>query len=127
MSRRKKTSAMLTKGEQRLAGLKSIGIDLNLGDDITADALESDVNNLRGAIEAYNTLLSKVDDASNAIEQAERQVAIATENILLGVKIKFGKDSSQYEMAGGTRVSDRRRRRESAPAVSYDGAIIHPS
>lgn len=117
MSRRKKTSAMLVKGEQRLAGLKSIDATLDLGNGLTPVSFEQDVNTLRLAIEAYNTLLSKVDEASNAIEQAERQVAIASENALLGVKIKFGKDSSQYEMAGGTRLSDRRRRRESAPAA----------
>jgi hypothetical protein len=117
MSRRKKTSAMLVKGEQRLAGLKSIGVSIELGNDITSDSLENDVANLRLALENYNTLLSKVDEASNAIEQAEKQVAIATENILLGVKIKFGKDSSEYEMAGGTRSSDYRRRRETTPAA----------
>jgi hypothetical protein len=117
MSRRKKTSAMLVKGEQRLAGLKSSGVSIELGNDITSDSLENDVANLRLALENYNTLLSKVDEASNAIEQAEKQVAIATENILLGVKIKFGKDSSEYEMAGGTRSSDYRRHRETTPAA----------
>jgi hypothetical protein len=117
MSRRKKTSAMLVKGEQRLAGLKSIDATLDLGNGLTPVSFEQDVNTLRLAIEAYNTLLSKVDEASNAIEQAERQVAIASENALLGVKIRFGKDSSQYEMAGGTRSSDRRRRKETVPAA----------
>jgi hypothetical protein len=117
MARRKKTSAMLVKGEQRLAGLKSIDAKLDLGNGLTPASFEKEVNNLRFTLEAYNTLLSKADEASNAVEQAEKQLAIAAENILLGVKIKFGKDSNQYEMAGGTRLSDRRRRRESAPAT----------
>ncbi len=117
MSRRKKTSAMLVKGEQRLAGLQSIDPQLDLGNGITSESFEQEVNNLRVAIAAYNTLLSKVDEASNTVEQAEKQLATVSENVLLGVKIKFGKDSNQYQMAGGTRVSDRRRRQGNAPVI----------
>ena len=111
MTRRKKTSAMLTKAEQRLAGLKSIDAKLDLGNGVTLATFEKEVASLRQTLETYNTLLSKVDDASNAIENAEQQLSVATQNVLLGVKIKFGRDSSQYEMAGGTRLSDYRRRR----------------
>lgn len=32
------------------------------------------------------------------------------EKMLLGVAIKYGKDSSKYEMAGGARRGERRRR-----------------
>lgn len=117
MSRRKKTSAKIVKAEQRLAGLKSIDAKLDLGNGVTVAAFDKELITLRLAIETYNTLLSKVDDASNVIEQAEKNLAVITENVLLGVKIKYGKDSSQYEMAGGTRLSDRRRTpRFSSPA-----------
>lgn len=45
-------------------------------------------------------------DASNAIEVAEKQMVGVSENMLMGVKIKFGKDSNQYEMARGKRRND---------------------
>ena len=121
MGRRKKSSATLDKAEKRLAGLKSIAPKLDLGHGMSTDWYEKEVTKLRKAIENYNTLLSTVDDAANEIEALEKQVSAASENVLMSVKIKFGKDSSQYEMAGGTRLSDRRRRRDSA--VSAEAAL----
>lgn len=124
MARRKKASAILNKAEKRLASIKSIDPKLDLGNGMTAAWYEKEVIKLRQHIEQYNTMLSQVDDAANAIETAEKQLSSASENMLMGVKIKFGRDSSQYEMAGGTRLSDRRRRRspeptpEPAPAMS---------
>ncbi len=112
MARRKKTSATLTKAEQRLSGLKSIATKVDLGNGFTSDTFGKEVDVLRQKIENYNTLLSKADDAVNEIQKMERQLSVSAENVLLGVKMKYGKDSSQYEMVGGTRQSDRRRRRE---------------
>ena len=112
MARRKKTSAILKKSEQRLSGLKSIAPKVDLGHGVTSTNFEKEVSSLRQKINAYNMLLSQVDDAANVIESAEKQLSVSAENILLGVKIKYGKDSSQYEMVGGTRQSDRRRRRQ---------------
>ena len=119
MARRKKTSSVLTKSEQRLSGLKSIAPKVDLGNGVTSTSFENQVSGLRKKIDAYNMLLSQVDDAANAIESAEKQLSIAAENVLLGVKIKYGKDSSQYEMVGGTRQRDRKRpTRKAAVAAS---------
>ncbi|MGC1310522.1 MAG: hypothetical protein WA885_25095 [Phormidesmis sp.] len=109
MGRRKKKSAALLKAQQRLAGIRSIDPKLDLGNGISIASFTKDVDGLRLAIDNYNALLSTVDDAANAIEKQEQQIIISSENVLMSVKIKFGKDSSQYEMAGGTRLSDRRR------------------
>ncbi|MGC1309332.1 MAG: hypothetical protein WA885_19095 [Phormidesmis sp.] len=109
MGRRKKKSAALLKAQQRLAGIRSIDPKLDLGNGVSVASFTKDVDSLRVAIDNYNALLSTVDDAANAIEKQEQQIVIAAENVLLSVKVKFGKDSSQYEMAGGTRLSDRRR------------------
>ncbi len=118
MARRKKTSATLTKAEQRLSGLKSIAAKVDLGNGFTSDIFGKDVNVLRQKIEEYNTLLSKTDDAANEIEKIERQLSVSAENVLLGVKMKYGKDSSEYEMVGGTRQSDRRRNKPAQVAMT---------
>ncbi|MGB3670612.1 MAG: hypothetical protein WBG63_07210 [Phormidesmis sp.] len=116
MARRKKTSATLTKAQQRLSGLKSIAAQVDLGNGVTSDTFGKEVSALQQKIEHYNTLLSTADDAVNEIEQMERQLSVSAENVLIGVKMKYGKDSSQYEMVGGTRQSDRRRRKDSKTA-----------
>jgi hypothetical protein len=36
----------------------------------------------------------------------------------LGVKAHYGDDSSQYEMVGGTRLSDRKTRTHKAPTAA---------
>ncbi|KPQ36880.1 MAG: Membrane-integrating protein Mistic [Phormidesmis priestleyi Ana] len=122
MGRRKKTSPTLLKAQKRLAGLRSIGIKLDLGNGITTASFEKEVTDLSQAILKYNELLGAVDDAANSIEQAEQNLSISSENVLMSVKIKYGKDSSQYEVVGGTRLRDRRRRRpsstETRPAAS---------
>ena len=117
MARRKKTSSTLTKAEQRLAGLKSIGSKIDMGHGLTSASFEKEVNELRQVLETYNSLLSKADSAANAFAKKERELSIAAENVLLGIKMKYGKDSDEYEMVGGTRQSERRRRRESRPAA----------
>lgn len=123
MARRKKTSSTLAKAEQRLAGLKSIGPKVDLGNGITSTTFSKEVSDLRQQIEDYNTLLSKADDATNALSLAEKKLSVSAENVLLGVKMKYGKDSSQYEMVGGTRQSDRRRRRREEPAAAVVATV----
>ena len=109
MARRKKQSATLEKAQKRLAGLKSIDAKVDLGNGLTVASYEKEINEVRQKIEAYNTLLSKVDDAANTVQTLERELSVAAENVLLAVKLKYGKDSSEYEMVGGTRQSERRR------------------
>ena len=121
MARKKKKSAVLEKSQERLTGLKTIDVKVDLGNGITSATFEKEVGSLRQQIEAYNMLLTKADDAANTIETAEKQLSISAENVLLGVKMKYGKDSSQYEMVGGTRQSERRRRK---PQTASQAAAV---
>ena len=109
MARRKKNSSILPKAESRLAGMKSIDAKLDLGNSLSAANFEKEIGALRLKVEAYNTLLSRADQASNEIIKAEKQLASMAEKMLLGVAVKYGKDSSEYEMAGGSRRGERRR------------------
>ncbi|CAN5839411.1 hypothetical protein BH23CYA1_BH23CYA1_23730 [soil metagenome] len=120
MARRKKKSSILPKAESRLAGMQSIDAKLDLGNGMTAATFEQEIGALRLKIQAYNTLLSKVDHASNDIQQTEKLLSSLSEKMLLSVAVKYGKDSSEYEMAGGVRRSERRRAARSAarPAVA---------
>ncbi len=117
MPRRKKTSQILPKAVKRLSGVKSINEKLDLGNGITATSFAKEIEILRQKVDAYNTLLSKVDAASNEIKQAEKKVLLTSKNVLKGVAIKYGDDSNEYEMVGGTRTTERRRRRVIPSAV----------
>jgi hypothetical protein len=55
-------------------------------------------------IDAYNTALSVIDSSKTEIDQLEKTLADVSDKMLIGVAFKYGKDSSEYEMAGGVRI-----------------------
>lgn len=109
MARTKKTSKMIEEAKVRLAGLKSIDLHLDLGNGITVQAFEKKIDDTDASLETYNTTLSLVDEQKDTFGQNEKDLKDYHERILLGVGSKFGKNSVEYEKAGGTRKSERRK------------------
>ena len=109
MSRPKKKSIVLPKAEKRLAGMRSIDPKLSFKSGLSNDVFSTQVNVVRTDLDNYNTLLSKVDEAYNKLTASEQELATVSENMLMSVAIKYGKKSSEYEMAGGARRGERRR------------------
>ena len=56
----------------------------------------------------YNSDLSDLDAALNAIQADEKALDDLSVRMLAGVGSKYGKDSTEYEQAGGTRTSERK-------------------
>jgi hypothetical protein len=46
------------------------------------------------------------DDNFDLKEPHPKELRDLSSQMLAGVKVKFGRDSNEYEMAGGTRLSD---------------------
>jgi ribosomal protein L27 len=61
---------------------------------------------VQSKLDAYNQALAAVDNALNELQAAEKALKKRSTRMLAGVGVAFGKDSSQYEMAGGTREGD---------------------
>jgi hypothetical protein len=109
MSRPKRGSKALDKAQRRIAALKSISPNLNLGNGMTIESFAAAIKTTQDKLEAYNSSLSTVDSTQGALEAAERSLMQLTEHMLVCVAAKYGKDSDQYQMAGGIRRSDRKR------------------
>jgi septum formation inhibitor MinC len=110
MSRRKKHSSIIVeKAQTRLAAVKAIDSNLDLGNGLTVQMFSSKLEEARDRMEKYNTVLSLVDEAYSAMFASEKALAECTENMLIGVAYKYGKNSDEYKMAGGTKKSDRKR------------------
>lgn len=109
MSRRKRSSAILNKAELRIAALKSIDTSLDLGNGLTVQSFSEVIEDTRQQLEAYNTALSTVDQTRNIVAENEKILAELCERMLAGVASKYGKNSDEYQMAGGVRKSDRKR------------------
>lgn len=109
MARRKRNSVALQKAEVRASSMVSIKPDLDLGNGLTLEVYWEAINDLRQKQQQYNALLSNVDNLYNELLADERSLGEMSEHMLSGVKVKFGRDSSEYEMAGGVRRSERKR------------------
>jgi len=109
MARRKRSSKVLEKADRRIASLRSINPDLNLGNGLTVDVYTTLITDMRDRLAAYNTVLSTVDKTYNDMLVIEQKLGDYSELLLLGVATKFGKNSDEYEMAGGIKKSDRKR------------------
>lgn len=109
MAYKKRASPVLEKAAKRLAGLASIDPALDLGGGLTLQAYRQQVESLQAKLEAYNTALSQVDELGNQIKAEEKKLKDLNERMLAGVAAKYGKDSDEYEKAGGIRKSERKR------------------
>ena len=110
MSRKKRTSRVLEKAELRSAGLKAIDAQMNFGDRWTLSNMTTLMQQLRVKLDAYNMALAVIDSSQSEIEELEKSLGTVAERMLIGVALKYGNDSREYEMAGGVRKSDRIRR-----------------
>ncbi|MGJ5634261.1 hypothetical protein [Nostoc sp. CALU 1950] len=110
MSRKKRTSRVLKKAELRSAGLKAIDSNMDFGDNCDLQNLTKSIEQLRTMLAAYNTALAVIDSSKIKIDEMEKTLSNLTDKMVRGVAFKYGKDSSEYEMAGGIRDSERIRK-----------------
>jgi hypothetical protein len=109
MARAKKTTSHYDVAVNRLSGMKSISASLDLGNGLTVQAYEAAVLDLRQRLDDYNITLSIADSKLNSIEDAELKLRDLSERMLNGVASHYGKNSDEYEKAGGVRKKDRKK------------------
>lgn len=125
MGRKKKSSRTLARADQRLASIKSIDAKLNLGSGFSVAAYEAEVVKTRQLMEVYNIDLSKADASANAFKAAEQKLAEMSEAMLLGIAMKYGKRSTEYEMAGGKRRGEKRRASPKKATVNEEPKAVN--
>ncbi len=119
MARRKRTSPSIERARTRAAALESIDPALDLGNGLTLASYKAKIEAADAKLASYNARLSELDGLLNTLQSAEEDLDEYSARMLAGVGVKYGKDSDQYEQAGGTRTSERRspRRKTTAPAT----------
>ncbi|MCC5666629.1 hypothetical protein LC653_22765 [Nostoc sp. CHAB 5784] len=110
MSRPKRTSRILEKAELRSTGLKAIDSNMDFGDNCDLQNLTKSIEQLRTMLDAYNIALAMIDSSKTKIDEMEKTLSNLTDKMVRGVAFKYGKNSSEYEMAGGIRDSERVRK-----------------
>ena len=111
MARSKRTSPAADKATTRAASLASISPTLDLGNGATLASYQAAIADIAapetGKLAVYNAALSTLDGKLNELEAAEKALNTLSEKMLSAVGVKYGKDSDEYEQAGGTRTSER--------------------
>ncbi|MDZ8068259.1 MAG: hypothetical protein RMY64_21950 [Nostoc sp. DedQUE08] len=111
MTQRKRNSMSLTKAERRIEGMQTINPELDFSNGFSIATYNTKVVELREKLAAYNQAQAVVNKTHNALIEAERELNTYSEQMLLNVASHYGKNSDEYEMAGGTRRSDRKKPR----------------
>jgi hypothetical protein len=114
MSLKTRGSAAIDKAQRRLALLKSIHENLDLGHGLTIEAYTSLIANTRATLEAHNTLLSNLEESRKTITQMDKALSQLSERMLTGVATIYGRNSMEYSKAGG---SNRKRSKKSISQV----------
>uniref|UniRef100_UPI004056C122 hypothetical protein n=1 Tax=Candidatus Electronema sp. TaxID=2698783 RepID=UPI004056C122 len=106
MAYQRKSSKHIADAQERAANLKAIDPALDLGNDLTLAAFNAEIAATQNLLDTYNAKLAKADAAGNDFKAGEKQLRAQSARMLAGVGVKYGKDSNEYEMAGGTRASE---------------------
>ena len=122
MARKRRTSAVLETTRQRLAGLKQINPAPDFGGNLNAAGGQALSADCAGELDSYNQNVAALDEQQNVVDTKENTANDWNKRVLAAVGAKYGTDSSEYEMVGGTRLSERKRTSRKGP-----GAGIAPS
>jgi hypothetical protein len=106
MSRQKKTAHVAEKSEHRLAGLKAINPNLDLGEGCNVIIIQDTIDQLRDRVNTYNDALAMIDSTQIDIQNLEKHLTQLSQKALLGIAFKYGRNSDQYRLAGGTPTSE---------------------
>lgn len=109
MAYKARESAPIAKAQLRVDGLASIDPKLDLGETVSVSEGKTLVGAAAQTLSDYNKALKTADDLLNKLTTQEKALSAWSTKALGGVKFKYGPDSSQYEMAGGIRQSERKK------------------
>jgi hypothetical protein len=109
MPRRIRGSKVIEQAEQRAINIKMISPTVELGSARSLESYVQSIEHLRRRLESYNSLLAQVDVAQAELLEREKALNRLTSDVLTDIASKYGKDSYEYHLAGGTRRSDRKR------------------
>jgi hypothetical protein len=109
MARLKKTSPVLETARQRIAGLKSFKEPPDFGPNLTVPGYEAKEKSVSAKLDAYNQSLATSDRLQNEFQAEEAELKDLNRRFLSAGEATYGPDSSEYELLGGTRKSERKR------------------
>ena len=116
MARQKRNSPVLETAHHRLAGLNSITPTPDFGSTLTIPAYTTQISDFSAKLNQYNQMVATLDDLQIQLDAAEVSLRETNKRMLTAAEARYGTDSSQFEQAGGKRLSERKRSTRKAEA-----------
>lgn len=129
MTRKKHRSRILQKAEFRVAGLKAIDPNITFNDTCNLQNLTQLIEQFYNMLDDYNAAIAVIDSSRTKLEEMEKTISNISDKMLVGVGFKYGKDSNEYQLAGGVKDSERIRKsrltrlKNSAEKTSDDNVV----
>lgn len=98
------------KRRNALAAIDPANPNFDLGNGLTKAAYDLEITKAETALEVYNAHLEHADRLLSELKALEKPLATLNTRMMGGAKSKWGPDSIEYEMAGGTRSSSIKRK-----------------
>ena len=109
MPRARRSSPVLDLVHKRVSGMKQINPSPTFANNVSVTGLEQRAQSIEAKLDQYNGLLAQADALLNSIRAEEKEARTYSGRVLAAIGAIYGKDSSEYEMAGGTRTSETKR------------------
>ncbi len=110
----KRHSATLAKAQDRLRGLQTVHPTLDLGYGVTLPDYAALIDNVDRQLQAHNAALAATDRTRIELTETESALSRLSSHILTAVVARYGRESKEYEMAGGTPPSRAKRAKKAA-------------
>ncbi|BAZ00786.1 hypothetical protein NIES37_47820 [Tolypothrix tenuis PCC 7101] len=110
MTLKKRTSRILEKAEFRVAGLKAIDPNISFDDSYNLQNLTQLIQQFHNMLDEYNAAIAVIDSSRSKLDNMEKTLNNISDKMLVGVGFKYGKDSNEYALAGGVKLSERVRK-----------------
>ncbi len=101
MARPKRNHSHFDVAVNRCAGMQSIDPQLDLGFGLTVKSYEEAITKFRTKLNAYNTALSQLDAQGRDLSADEKALQSLSIRMMGAIVGRFGKDSTEYQKAGG--------------------------
>ena len=118
MGRQRRNSKTLDLVYARISGMMAIDKDLDFGSDLTLAKFKQAADKFNADLDAYNQMLATLDQLANDLNTDENSLRDLSERMLAAVGARWGKNSNQYEQAGGTRKAERGRKTTKTPPAA---------
>ena len=114
MARLRRTSSVIARANVRSNNLKAVSPTLDLGGGLTVAAFDALIAQTEAAQDDYNQTVASLDEKSNTLDALLKQTRDMTSRMLAGVGARYGRNSIEYEKAGGAKADEIKRTKKAS-------------